>query len=291
MNKPTVHKTITLTALIVFVSAVPVFAQADASGNIPSKGNRGYIGKSDIPETKKGTTLNTADADTMDSSVLNLSKQDEENLTQLQKQARLYRAQGFQYQSLGNLDSAMGLYQKAVQLDPTYAAAYNDLGVVYEALGFIDRAEQSYLQSVRIDPNLLSGYSNLALLYENERDLDKAAFFWAKRAQMGLPTDPWTLKARQRLEDIRAITSNRPLQDMREQEIVDLMTDVAVYKDLLKKDDKALAASYMRKCKQFEKKGDEVSALKMAIDAQQLDPTNEDIQEYVDKLQIRNLSK
>jgi len=78
---------------------------------------------------------------------------------------------------------------------------------------------------------------------------------------------------------------------MREQEIVALMTDVVEYKDILKKDNKALAASYMRKCKLMEQKGDQVTALKMAIDAQQLDPTNEKITEYIDKLQIRNLSK
>ena len=93
------------------------------------------------------------------------------------------------------------------------------------------------------------------------------------------------------MQNIRPVISNRPVQDMREQEIVALMTDVVEYKDILKKDNKALAASYMRKCKLMEQKGDQVTALKMAIDAQQLDPTNEKITEYIDKLQIRNLSK
>jgi len=276
MNKPTVQSKTLITLAVLFIWSIPAFSQ-NSSVN------------------KSGTTtaakVEKGNMDTLDSSVLNLSKSEEANLTELQKQARLYRTEGLQYQKLGNLDSAKGFYQKAMALDPSYAAPYNDLGVILEAEGLIDSAEQCYLQSLKIDPNYLSAYSNLALLYENERDLDKAAFFWSKRVEMGLPTDPWTIKASKRLQDIRAITAERPFKDMREQEIVDLMTDVSVYKSVLKKDDKALAASYMRKAKMLETKGDGTTALKMAIDAAQLDPNNKDIQSYVDKLQIRALSK
>jgi tetratricopeptide (TPR) repeat protein len=286
MNKPTAQFTLILTALVPFVWGIPSFA-ADPNSN--GTANRGNISSTKIPETKKATVK--GDADTLDSSVLSLSRKEEDSLTEFQKQARLYRAQGLQFQNLGNLEAATGFYQKAIQLDPNYVAPYNDLGVIFEAQGFVDRAEQCYLQAIRADPNYTGAYSNLALLYENERELDKAAFYWGKRAELGSPDDPWTLKARQRVADIRAISSNRPLQDMREQEIVDLMTDVSAYKNTLRKDDKALAASYVRKAKLMEQKGDEITALKLAVDAKQLDPANEDIQKYVDKLQVRVLSK
>ena len=286
MNTPPAHSKKIILATAIFVLAVASLAFAQTNS-----GNRGKISGTGAAEAKNGQSAIKDNLDSMDNSMLPLTRKEEEDLTQMQKQARLYRVQGLEYQKLGNLQTAMSLYQKAIQLDPAYAAAYNDLGVIYEAQGFIERAEQSYLQAVRIDPNFVSAYSNLALLYENERDLNKAGMCWSKRAQLGDPNDPWTQRARQRLEDIRAITSNRPLQDMREQEIVDLMTDVAVYKDILKKDNKALAASYMRKAKLMEQKGDQVAAHKIAVDAQQLDPTNEDITTYIDKLQIRNLSK
>ncbi|MDD5097631.1 MAG: tetratricopeptide repeat protein, partial [Candidatus Omnitrophica bacterium] len=107
----------------------------------------------------------------------------------LQEQARKYREAGLEYQSTGNLPEAMSLYQKAIAIDPTYPDPYNDLGVVYEAAGFNDRAEESYLKALKIDPNYLSAYSNLAFFYENKRDLEKAAFFWQKRADLGLVYD------------------------------------------------------------------------------------------------------
>ncbi|MCX5705320.1 MAG: tetratricopeptide repeat protein [Candidatus Omnitrophica bacterium] len=302
MNTPTTHyrKIILGTAIFVLAVSSFVFAQSNS-------GNRGVISDTKAAKAKDGQSTIKENLDSMDNTLVSLTRKEEEIFTQMQKQARLYRAQGFEYQSLGDLQSATSLYQKAIQLDPGYAAAYNDLGVIYEAQGSIERAEQSYLRAVRIDPNFVSAYSNLALLYENKRDLNKAEMCWSKRAQLGDPNDLWTQKALQRLEDIRAVTSDRPLQvirpvtcnrllqDMRaqerEQEIVALATNMAVYKDILKKDNKALAASYMRKAKLMEQKGDQATAEKLAIDAQQLDPTNEKITEYIDKLQIRNLSK
>lgn len=117
------------------------------------------------------SSLNNAD---------NQSSQEEKGLSDLQKQARIYRAEGFELQSFGDIDAAMGLYQKAVALDPMYAVVYNDLGIIYEAKDILDKAELYYLTALKLDPNLLSAYSNLALLYESKRELEKAAYYWEK---------------------------------------------------------------------------------------------------------------
>jgi len=220
----------------------------------------------------------------------------EPNLTELQKQARNYRAQGVELQRTGNIDEAMALYQKAIELDPSYQIAYNDLGILYEGKGFIDRAEECYLKAVKIDPDYLSAYTNLALVYENKRDLKKAAFYWEKRLELGSSDDPWTQKARQRLEDIRLVLSNRPFEDNQEQEIVKFLKDVEAKKSILKKDNKekdnkALAKDYLGKAKVKLKDGDEVTALKIAIDAEQLDPSNSEIKEFTNKIQTRLLSR
>jgi superkiller protein 3 len=211
-------------------------------------------------------------------------------LTELQNQARLYRNQGLEKQQTGDLEGAMQLYQKAVALDPFYAVAYNDLGIVYEAKGLIDRAEESYLQATKLDPFYLSAYSNLALLYEGKRDLNKAAFYWEKRVKLGAPDDSWTLKAKQRLNDIQLVTEGMG-EGAREQEVISLIKDVASQKDLKKKDNKALARAYFEKAKLNYKKGDEVTAFREAINAQQLDPNNKEIQEFITKIQKRLLSK
>jgi Flp pilus assembly protein TadD len=284
----------------------------------------------------------------LDSAKVILSKKEEVALTQLQKQARLYRSQGMKYQELGNFDAATTLYLKAIQIDPTYAAPYNDLGVIFEAKGYSEKAQECYLQAVKMDPSYLSSYSNLAMFYESQKRFDKAAYYWAKRADMGSSRDPWTIKARQRLSDIRA-TSNltvyeKPLPPTREQEVACLEStlsvcrskkfseerqkqavslikkakiqqdkgegaralkyataaqqldpyneEIKIYIDsLLRNDNKALAASYMRKAKLIEIRGDTTTALKIAIDAHQLDLDNKKILAYIEKLQVQNLSK
>ena len=173
----------------------------------------------------------------------------EPNLTELQKQARNYRAQGLELQRAGNIDEAMALYQKAIELDPSYPIAYNDLGILYEGKGFIDGAEECYLKAIKIDPDYLSTYANLALVYENKRDLKKAAFYWEKRLELGSPDDPWTQKARQRLEDIRLVLSERPFEDALEQEVVEFLKDVGSQKAIYEKDNKVLAKDYFQKAK------------------------------------------
>jgi tetratricopeptide (TPR) repeat protein len=185
----------------------------------------------------------------------------------------------------------MAFYQKAVQLDPAYAVAYNDLGIVCEAKGFMERAEESYLQAIKVNPNYLSAYTNLALVYENKRDLQKAAFYWKRRSELGSQDDPWTEKAKKRTEDIELVLSKTPWQDEREQEVVGLLKETSIQKSILKKDDSALARKHFEKAKQSYDKQDYATAIKEALDALQLDPANPEIDEFIAKVQTRALSK
>lgn len=216
--------------------------------------------------------------------------EDENLLSELQKQARFYRSQGTEYQRIGQLDTAMAYYQKAAELDPTYAVAYNDLGIIYEAKGMPERAEENYLKAIKINPNYLSAYSNLALFYEGRRDLKQAALYWQKRIELGPQGDPWTEKAKTRLEDIRLVLGGKNT-DPYEGNVISLMNDVLVQKAALKGDDKALAKKYLEKARLSYKKGDSLTAIKEAGDAKALDPSNREIDEFLDKVRIRMLSR
>jgi tetratricopeptide (TPR) repeat protein len=220
-----------------------------------------------------------------------VNAQANEKPIQLQSMARNYRKQGLTAQNSGDINTARKYYQKAIELDPYYAAPYNDLGVIYEAGGYIEKAEQSYLKTIEIDSDYLSAYTNLALLYENKRDLSKAAHYWQERAQLGQPDDPWTQKANQRLEDLRIVMSATPIKDAREQEILGFMKDIAGNKEMLNKDDTALAKYHFQKAKIYYDKGDLASAFKEALDAQYLDQKNSEIEAFLDKIQVRALSK
>lgn len=43
-------------------------------------------------------------------------------------------------------------WQQAVEIDPTYAEAWNNLGIGYEQLGRFDEARKAYEQALTIDP-------------------------------------------------------------------------------------------------------------------------------------------
>ncbi len=43
-------------------------------------------------------------------------------------------------------------WEKAVELDPNYAAAFNDLGIAYEHEGQLEKARKAYERALEIDP-------------------------------------------------------------------------------------------------------------------------------------------
>jgi Flp pilus assembly protein TadD len=43
-------------------------------------------------------------------------------------------------------------WERAVELDPTYAAAWNDLGIGYEQLGDFEKARKAYEKAISLDP-------------------------------------------------------------------------------------------------------------------------------------------
>jgi len=61
-------------------------------------------------------------------------------------------------------------WEKAAELDPTYAAAYNDLAIGYEHEGQLDKARQAYEKALEIDPNNAQIRQNFELFKEiNDR--------------------------------------------------------------------------------------------------------------------------
>ena len=61
-------------------------------------------------------------------------------------------------------------WEKAVELDPTYAAAFNNLAVAYEHEGQLDKARKAYEKALEIDPNNAQIRQNYELFKEiNDR--------------------------------------------------------------------------------------------------------------------------
>ena len=61
-------------------------------------------------------------------------------------------------------------WEKAVEIDPTYAAAFNDLAIAYEHEGQLDKARKAYDKALELDPNNTQIRQNYELFKEiNDR--------------------------------------------------------------------------------------------------------------------------
>jgi Flp pilus assembly protein TadD len=48
---------------------------------------------------------------------------------------------------------AISRFERAADIDPTYAAAHNNLAIAYEQQGDLDKAKQSYEKALQVDPD------------------------------------------------------------------------------------------------------------------------------------------
>lgn len=116
-----------------------------------------------------------------------------------------YRIKGYTYQRQGDFSKAVENYKKAIESNPFYACAHNDLGVLYEQIGKPDMAEQEYLSAIKCDESYPSAYSNLGFLYERQDKIEQARYYWGIRAQMGQPNDQWTKAAKDKCTELSAL--------------------------------------------------------------------------------------
>lgn len=72
-------------------------------------------------------------------------------------------------------DGAIVNYNKAIELKPDYAEAYNSRGNAYYSKGDNEQAIKDYTKSIELNNPLLSMvYRNRAISYEKKGDLVKA---------------------------------------------------------------------------------------------------------------------
>ncbi|MDH5506490.1 MAG: tetratricopeptide repeat protein [Anaerolineae bacterium] len=81
---------------------------------------------------------------------------------------------GLAYAKQGDHTLAIQDYDRAIQLNPEYAAAYNNRGNAKGALGDSAAAIQDYDQAIRLDPEDAAAYNNRGIAYAKQGD-DKRA--------------------------------------------------------------------------------------------------------------------
>ena len=82
------------------------------------------------------------------------------NETALASRARSHTDLGAAYYQQGKLEIALDEFNRAVEIDPTYAQAYNGLGLVYAALNEDVKADASFKRAIQVQPGSSESHNN-----------------------------------------------------------------------------------------------------------------------------------
>ena len=101
-----------------------------------------------------------------------------ELLKQTPNSAQLYNLIGRIYgEKKGNTDAAIPYLQKAIELNPEFASAYENLGIAYATKGEFGKAIQYLTKALEIEPDNRHVMNNIAMLYSNMGDKQKEQEF------------------------------------------------------------------------------------------------------------------
>jgi tetratricopeptide (TPR) repeat protein len=81
---------------------------------------------------------------------------------------------GISFAMNGEYQKAIECYDKAIELDPNLAEAYNNRGVAYRALRLYESAIEDCNKAIELDPNLAEAYNNRGLAYCALNQYEKA---------------------------------------------------------------------------------------------------------------------
>ncbi|NWH04950.1 6-hydroxymethylpterin diphosphokinase MptE-like protein [Desulfobacter latus] len=73
----------------------------------------------------------------------------------------LYNNKGSALKNLGDLDSALAAYDKAIEINPHYSEALYNKGELYQTIGQYDAALENYQACVKSNPGFILAYRNL----------------------------------------------------------------------------------------------------------------------------------
>ncbi len=85
-----------------------------------------------------------------------------------------YNSRAIAYWEEGDYDRALRDFDKAIKLDPEYSQAYHDRGFRYMIRGDLDRAIRDFDQAIELNPANADVYNNRGLAYFSKGDYDRA---------------------------------------------------------------------------------------------------------------------
>jgi tetratricopeptide (TPR) repeat protein len=89
------------------------------------------------------------------------------------------------YKELGELDKTTDLLKKAIEINPSFFWAYNDLGVIYLKQGKADQALDEFEKVVRLNPYSFIFHVNMGRAFLAKGELQKALAEFNKARKLG----------------------------------------------------------------------------------------------------------
>jgi tetratricopeptide (TPR) repeat protein len=123
-----------------------------------------------------------SDVGDMESALLAFERAVEINPTLSESRANL----GNIYLKKGKVTQAIREYQAALDINPNDAKTHNNLGNAYMQRGSFGYAVSEYSQAISLDPNFVDGYKNLALVYIKQNRYPRAKMELEKAIYLGL---------------------------------------------------------------------------------------------------------
>ncbi|HUP63291.1 MAG TPA: sulfatase-like hydrolase/transferase [Thermoanaerobaculia bacterium] len=96
------------------------------------------------------------------------------------KDPELLNAYGIALADLGRMQEAIAQFERALQLDRTNAAAFQNLGVVALRMNDLPRAEQHLSRALRLNAKMPLALNSLGVVYARQNDVARAVDAWTR---------------------------------------------------------------------------------------------------------------
>ncbi len=96
------------------------------------------------------------------------------------KYAAAFNNLGVAHAKQGNLDVAMECYKKATSINPNYAAAFSNIGVAFYRLGYLKEAVEYFEKGIELDPKYDRAYDNKVAVLIEKGEHNRALKFASK---------------------------------------------------------------------------------------------------------------
>ena len=95
-----------------------------------------------------------------------------------------YHNLGVIFNNRGDIQKAKDCYEKVIKIDPNHVSAYNNLGSTFQALGDIQKAKDCYEKAIEINPDYAAAYNNLGNTLQALGDIQKAKDCYEKAIEI-----------------------------------------------------------------------------------------------------------